>query len=252
MKKMIWVLLVTILPNSALASTWHVAMAPYLWQYEESSIQHFGIGKTPFQSKAQGTALGVAISNTKTWRSFLLSTSWDVSRSMTASQEQWKFRQGMQDNRLAIQQSEFKLEIMHAWQPIQLGLWSSYQWHEQSRSDFVVNGIATPILGEPIKETVQVIWLGANISIPWQAWKLGTSLGMPAWVQTSNTLISQKFHIQQGYRLHTSLHYQLPQSPLSMQADYSFRQLGGERLANGWLWPKNRWQTASFGVSCAW
>jgi len=245
-------LLAALIPSHVFASTWEISLAPLVWQYQESSAQRFGMGKTPFHSKAQGTGMQTSLSNAITWHHWLLTGSWKGLQSMTSSQEQWNFRQSTQHNQLSIQQSEVKLEIAHRWQAMSLGIWSSYQWHEQSRYDFFVNGVPTTVLGEPIKETVQVIWLGTNFVRPWQAWQFNFNIGIPTWVQTNNILISQKFTTKQGVRLQTSLHYHLSDSPLSLQADYSFRELGGELLSNGWLWPKNRWQTASFGVSCAW
>jgi len=240
------------MPCSSFASAWEISLAPLAWQYEESSVQRVGMGRTPFHSLAQGTAMQASISNTKAWHNWMITGSWEGLQSFQSSQEQWNFRQSTQHNQLSIQQSELKLELAYAWQQASLGIWTSYQWHEQSRHAFFVNGVPTSVLGEPIKETIQVLWLGTNFVIPWQDWQFNLSVGIPTWVQASNTLVPYHFKTKQGFKVRTTLHYHLPHSPLNLQAAYSFRQLGGEALATDWLWPKNRWQTASLGVSLAW
>jgi len=67
---------------------WEISLAPLAWQYQESSVQRFGIGKNPFHSKAQGTAMQASISNTNTWHDWVLTGSCEGLQSFQSSQEQ--------------------------------------------------------------------------------------------------------------------------------------------------------------------
>ncbi|MDQ6953241.1 MAG: hypothetical protein Q9M15_06925 [Mariprofundaceae bacterium] len=241
-----------LLPCNSFAATWEASLAPTLWQYQEISPQRNGIGSTPFQSNVQGMALEAAIQNTMIWHTWSFSSRWQGLQSLQSSQEKWSFRQSTQNNQLSIQQSELKFDISHPWQHIQWGLGTSYQWHQQSRQNFRVNGVPVSVAGEPIIETVQTLWLDSHIMIPWQAWRMCLSIGVPTWVHTTNTLLATAFTSKQGFRTHMTWSYQPQQSPWKLQASYNYRELGNQITSNGWLWPKNRWQTASIGVSCGW
>lgn len=241
-----------LLPCNSFAATWEASLAPTAWQYQESSVQRNGIGSTPFQSNAQGMAIEATIKNTIRWNKWSFVSSWQGLQSLQSPQETWVFRQSTQSNQLSIQQSELQFNISHPWQHIEWGLGTSYQWHQQSRKKFIVNHIPITITGEPIQETIQTLWLDTHVVIPWQAWRIRLNIGMPTWVHANNTLVPIAFTSKQGFRTQISCTYHPQQSPWTLQARYSYRELGGQMISSGWLWPKNRWQTASLGVSFAW
>jgi len=126
-----------------------------------------------------------------------------------------------------------------------MGFWTSYQWHQQSR----------PYQHTSSRETVQTLWLGSSLQLPVtpSAWQADLDLAIPVWVHTTNTVLSGAFTTTKGFRSHVGLTYNLPDTVIASQikATYSYRELGGETLGT-WLWPKNRWQTASLGLSLAW
>jgi len=245
-------------------SSWLVAgelklnMAPVWWQYEELSGKHAGFNSTPLHSVARGYAVQVGVdSSLAVSPQWCVELGWKGMLPVNQATEHWQFGNGVQRNDLKVTQSDFKIALNRQWQGVQTGVFLAYQWHEQSRKLFVVNGVRAVAAGEPIKETVQSTWLGLSVQSGNDMGHFHLEAGLPVWVYATNDLISGSFRKRTGFRIQASGEMRLPWQwlegvEISLTGNYSYRELGGEVLNQTLLWPKNRWQTVSLGLALAW
>jgi len=256
----LWLGLVGLLPSALSASEIELEIAPVWWQYEESSGARTGFASTPLQSSAQGygAELGVNFQHqlNDQWQ---LIASWKNLLPVYKATETWDLANGIQSNQLSIAQSELRLEVLRDLYGVDLGVWTSYQWHQQSRQDFIVNGAVVPGNGKAIHETVQTIWTGIILQAASDQEQLIFRLegAVPIWVYTTNDLVVGAFTNVSGYRMGGSASVLLPWKDgmeTHLTAAYQYRELGNELLQTSgqWLWPTNRWQTLSLEVSAQW
>ncbi|MDQ6968853.1 MAG: hypothetical protein Q9M14_09245, partial [Mariprofundaceae bacterium] len=174
---------------------------------------------------------------------------------LNQARENWRLGNGVQSNQLQIIQSELQLDLLRQFNQIKLGGWLAYQYHQQSRKNFVINGVQKNI--GRITETVQTAWLGAAIESTSDdgAVKMRLEGGLPLWVHTTNSSVKGVFNKRAGFRLGADLRLLLPWhlsgQDMSLVAGYQYKQLGDE-LIPGALWPKNSWQSMSLGMNVQW
>ncbi len=235
-----------------------VQVAPAWWQYKEKSPQLAGFTATPLQSKSSG--IGIEASITATLH--LKDGKWIVQLSNTGllstghATEHWNINPtSIQTNQLKIAQNELKLTVNKKAFGAYMGLWASYQWHRQQRKNFIANGILQPI--GRVNETVNTGWVGISLeSTSVQGATIKLESGLPVWTKVTNDLVLGAFHRRTGYRVGVHARMLMPWTSKDIQyhllADYQYRKLGGETIANKWLWPENQWQTISLGASVTW
>ena len=239
------------LPHPSHASDVHVALGQ--WQYSESAPRIQGFTATPMQSHASGQAIQLNLKHQ--WTSpelgYMRAHIQGI-RSLAPAQEHWQLNTQQQSNTLQIQEAAVQSELGITQDHLDIGILASYQWHQQSRQYFIVNGVPTPVQGEPILETVQNIWLGLNLRYSAPTWGAEASWEIPTWVHTSNSMVQGIFTTTAGFRIHTALNYPIANSPWGIHITYDRREQGSEVLTQQWLWPKNRWQMLSLRLSFAW
>lgn len=233
-----------------------IGMTPVWWQYEESSEQRAGFPSSPFQSKANGHALAFkSMIQYDLNRQWLIEGSWRGLFSTGTITEQWQLNGGNQRNQLAISQSEFQAGLLRKLAGLQIGAWTSYQWHQQSRKQFISNGVPVLLAGEPIKETVQTAWAGIALRYDIDDWFFAFDSALPIWVYTTNDLVSEAFKKRSGYRISLRMKRTLPwriaNTETAVTAAYHYRVLGND-LKTTALWPKNSWTAFSLGLSLIW
>ncbi len=231
-------------------------VAPVWWSYSESAGAIPGFASTPLSSKVQGwgvesrLAMDGGFSDTKTgWR-------WSLDlrglSSLKSRKEQWTTAISQQTNSFKVAEWETRGELAYAFKRVRFGVWSSYMQHVQKRSAFVVNGVPTPVAGEPVAETVRVNWVGLNIySRNQRGPDLATTLEVaaPVRIKTENPLAGN-FRSKKGFAAMARIEW-FASSHLSLYGSYRMRRLGGETTAIG-HWPENRWQAVSLGVAGIW
>ena len=260
-KFLLFLICMSCLPSWLLAGELKLNLAPVWWQYEELSGKQAGFNSTPLHSVARGYALQVgATSSLEVSPQWYVALGWKGMLPMNQATERWQLGNGVQKNDLQVIQSDFKIALNRQWQDVQTGVFLAYQWHQQSRKQFVKNGLRTVVTGEPIKETVQSTWLGLSVQSGNDMGEVHLEAGLPVWVYTTNDLIRGSFRKRTGFRIQASGEMHLPWQwfdgvETSLTGNYSYRELGGEvlkTLNQTWLWPKNRWQMASLGLAFAW
>lgn len=258
MRKLLLSVVISILlaTGSLHAATFEVGLTPVWWQYQEQSEQRAGMASTPFQSKANGYALAAeSIIQYDMNRQWLIEGSWRGLFSTGTITEQWQLNGGNQRNQLAINQSEFQVGLLRKLATLQIGAWTSYQWHEQSRKQFISNGVPVLLAGEPIKEAVQTVWAGVTLRYDIDDWFFTFDSALPIWVYTTNDLVSKAFKKRSGYRITLRMKRTLPwhiaKAETAVTAAYQYRVLGND-LKTTALWPKNSWTAFSLGLSLIW
>ncbi len=252
----LFVLLLGMMPLSA--AEVEVGVAPVWWQYEEMSGQRPGFAGTPFYSSANG--YGMQASMMVEWEvndQWLPSVSLEGLIPLNKAVETWGFTGGGQTNRLDITQFEARGDLHYQFGMLDAGVWLSYQWHQQSRRQFVVNGMPVVVVGEPVHETVQSFWAGIALASSFgkEAVSIYVDAALPVWVYTTNSLIPEVFSRTNGFRVGAGVEWNMPWSmgaaQLSGSLSYRYRELGNDlrRIA---LWPKNRWQMVSLGAKLTW
>ena len=231
-------------------------VAPVWWSYSESAGAITGVANTPLSSKVQGwgaesrLAMDGGFSDAKTgWRWSL-----DVRglSSLKSRKENWVTAISQQTNNFKVSEWEGRAGLGYAFERVKFGVWSSYMQHVQQRSVFVVNGVPTPVAGEPVTETVRVNWVGLNIySRNQRGPDLATTLEVaaPVRIRVENPTVGQ-FRSKKGFAAMARIEW-FATSHLSLYGSYRMRRLGGETTANR-HWPENRWQAASLGVAGIW
>lgn len=240
------------------AAEMSISLAPIWWQYEESSGPVPGFAATPLRSSSRGSAIrttaAVGSSLTGNWYSQF---TFEAQLPFSRSDEQWQMPSSTQQNRLSIYQFETRIDQSYRFAAIEAGVWLSYLWHRQRRSSFVVNGVAIVVAGEPVVETIQSYWGGVNLKARMLEERLQThvEVALPLSVRTTNSLLTDVFTRNRGFRAGVGLQWILLRSQdgvrLSGSAAYRYRELGNDLKATA-LWPKNRWQEISLGMSLAW
>ena len=242
----------------AAAAQLSVSMAPVWWQYKEVSGFVPGFGSTPFDSTASGFAMRGSIEGrldiAELWQ---LKSSWAGLLPLNSADERWTLGTGVQRNQLKILQSEFRFELLRQAGPVQLGVWTAYQWHQQQRRTFVVNGLAITGIAQAVKETVQTTWAGIAIESDTLDRRLHARLeaALPVRVRVNNTAVADTFHRRRGFRAGGLLRWYMPWQVddfrLSLDMRYAYRMLGPDKKPTA-LWPENSWQSVSAGLSMTW
>jgi len=245
-------------PGISFAGEFQLDISPVWWQYKESAGKISGFTATPLHSKASGFAL-----SGRELATFNINHLWQVSASVEGlfpiqkTTERWKLNPASkQQNQLEINQIEYRLEVKRRiFDALQAGLWSSYQWHKQTRNNFISNGIRQSL--GTVHETVKTAWAGLSLSATSpQGLTLQLEGGLPIMVHTTNDLVPPAFNRRSGFRAGVRMEYLLPvtlqNTTNHIILGYQYRELGNEQKANKWLWPTNRWQTVSLGLSVAW
>jgi len=240
------------------ADGFQLDISPVWWQYKESAGTISGFPATPLHSKVSGFALSgkglIALNMNQLWAVTISAEGLFPARNTT---EYWSLNPAIrQQNQLNIKQVEYRLEVKRRiFDTVQAGLWASYQWHKQARSHFISNGIRQS--QGTVHEVVKTAWVGLSLSSTSpQGLTIQLEGGLPVSVHATNDLVPSSFNRRSGFRAGMRMDYTLP-TYLQRTSDhitlaYQFRELGNEQLSNKWLWPKNRWQTLSLGLSVVW
>ncbi|MDQ6955306.1 MAG: hypothetical protein Q9M20_07665 [Mariprofundaceae bacterium] len=271
---LLWLGLIALLPSVLMASevgtksttNIEIELAPVWWQYEELSGARAGFATTPLKSSAQGygAELG-AVLHHRLDENWQFMASWKNIFPIYKATETWQLANGVQSNQLRIAQSELHLEVLRKLYGADLGLWTSYQWHLQSRQKFRCNGVLVcggkPVSDndKPIRETVQTLWAGVALQAESDNALVMLRLegGLPMWVYTTNSSVVGAFTRRSGFRMGGSASILLPWqqgTEARLAVAYQYRELGNELLqtTSQWLWPSNRWQTLSLEMSLRW
>lgn len=236
------------------AQALELKLSPTYWQYKESAGATATIPSTPLNSDASGWAVQAELSldnvldEEELW---ILHGRVGGLLPWQKRTESWRTATGTQTNDLNIYQMDTRLELVRKLKPAEVGIWAAYQWHQQQRSQFVVNGV--PSTSGPVRETVQSVWGGVLLGLRpgiMADLHIQATAGLPVWVHTFNTNVGT-FHKRKGYQLALSADcdlgtYEDIESRFVM--DWSYRKLGGDLQSFG-LWPENTWQTLSFGIN---
>ncbi len=231
------------------------------WQYQEfakdASISATQASFLP--SKTLGSAALIRLQLTtdrdSDWFVGLSGTYMDSTADAT---EYWSTKQV---NDLKIKQLDFRLDVQkEVMQHGRLGLWLSQRKQEQSRKNFVVNGAAVAVAGEPIIEKITSSWLGVSFVGTGgneQQLEARLDVAIPLQVDVTNPLFTAPFSKKSGYQTGVHFRWAMPKaefgvSGLNLTLDYQYQELGGEKLADGSFWPYNRWQMLGFGLLYAW
>ncbi len=220
------------------------------WQYEEVSSKLPGFSSTPFHSKASSITLAITtiedadINHEWGWRS-------EVSAIVPTVQavEAWH-NPANQHNDLRIAQFEGQLALLRKFDGFDLGVWGALRWHQQDRSNLNYSGGGTFAI-----ETIRSAWLGASLSGSW--WRITT--GTPIWVYVTNSSMTTTFSKRDGFRAGIEIYRPLAEwlgDTIHLHGAYHYQQIGGDLKSFGVnsaaLWPKNRFQTVSLGLSAEW
>jgi len=217
------------------------------WQYEEISSDP-RYQATPFHSKATTVTLEITtveeveINHEWRWRS-------EISSIVPTVQaiERWH-NPFDQHNDLRIAQLEGQLTLLRKFDGFNLGVWSALRWHQQARQHF--SQFSVPTADPLVTETVRTAWLGGTLSGQW--WRI--LAGVPVWVRTTNSSITNTFSKRAGFRAGVELHWPFTVwlgNTVQLHGGYHYQQLGGDAQITA-LWPKNRFQTLSLGMSAEW
>ncbi len=236
-----------------------IGVAPVYWQYEELSPQRAGYTSTPFTSTAKGWGLQLNASLEQAWD---YHPDWSVRVDASGmlplgkAEEIWQLTGGasVQNNKLDIRQAEGRAVVLRRLGLFQVGLWGSYQWQQQRRQQFVVNGAAVVVAGEPVRESISSAWVGGELDAGFGSLKLQFEGGLPAWVEVTNSTLSGKFNRRSGYRWGASVNWQAIETAavdFIVRVNYQYRKLGGDLKSFG-LWPDNRYETLAAGVALHW
>jgi len=227
------------------------------WRYQEYAKDVTGFS-TLLPSKADGTAallkLRVSSERDGDWffsidGSYMDSTAW--------ANEAWNTQQ---TNDLSVKQQDVRLDMQYRMLDARFGIWLSQRKQTQSRKNFVVNGRATAVAGEPIDEVITTEWVGLSFTgrggIDKQL-EIILDAAVPLQVEVTNPLFASSFTKTRGYRTGVHIRWTLPKqevgvSGLNLILGYEYQELGGESQASGGFWPYNRWQMASAGLLYAW
>jgi len=193
------------------------------WQYQEyakdAAISANQAAFLPSKSKGQGALfkLGLTSERNETWF-FALSGTWMDSTSNTT--ESWSVKQ---TNDISIKQLDVRFDAQYSvMQHARLGLWLAGRQQEQSRQNFVVNGIATAVVGEPIVETIRSTWLGLSFVGTGgfhQQLEATIDVAIPLQVAVLNPLFTQPFEKKSGYRTALGFRWQLPKSEVGVSGE---------------------------------
>jgi len=250
-------------PNILWAADVSLGVSPVWWQYEELSAKRVGgfAGSTPFHSVARGYAskvqMNLNIDLMKGWKLNNRSSAW-LPIHQKQSNEQWNFPTKVQKNQLNVTQYDTAISLNRRWGDVEGGILLAYQWHQQARRKFTVNGAAVALANEPIHETVQSTWAGVQLKSFSDVgnFMVGIEAAVPLSMYVANDVVQGVFHKRTGYRLGLESKLSLPwhifAAASELTAYYHYRKLGGEVLNQTWLWPKNKWQSASLGMALAW
>ena len=244
-------------PDSAQAEGITIGFSPVWWQYQESSEQRIGYPKTPFASSVSGLGMELDMEgDIQIGNGLHFLSSWSYLLPVSQSTETWTQLAGIQTNNFQATETEFRTSLMRDFEGWEMGVWVSYMLHIQERQNFFLNGVRSIVVGEPIREYVQVSWIGLNfrtdlgegIEISWDA-------AMPISVRTTNDLVADTFTRRSGYRMGANASWSLGEQAdsdyWSASLGYKYRQLGND-LGRTALWPKNTWQALSLNLSYTW
>ena len=259
--------IVMVKPHAVQAEGLSVGFAPVWWQYQESSGFRSAMpASTPLSSKVSGVSMGLDLgSDIQIGYGLHLNSSWTFILPAYQASESWTYSGNVQTNDFRAFESELKTSLIKDFEGWGTGLWISYLQHIQERQHFVVNGTPTAIYGEPIQETVQVVWAGLDFQAD-VAEHINTSLdvGLPISVRTTNSNSpGVVWGTYSGYRVGAKVSWDIAEQTglenWTASLGYQYRQLGNEMLqqSNGattlsYLWPKNTWQALSLNLSYTW
>ncbi len=233
-------------------------LEPVFWQYEESSAKRAGYAATPFASKANGWGIQARTSIEQPWGDY---PDWSVRLGFSGilpfkrAEETWQLANStsVQQNRLDIRQAGGRVSILHESGGWKLGGWGSYQWQQQRRREFIVNGSRISLAGEPVRETISTAWAGGEVEARFGVLSFELAAGVPAWVKVRNSQLTGSFGRKTGFQLDGAMAWQVRLRTMDAEARfaYRYRKLGGDLKSFG-LWPDNRYQVLSAGVSLHW
>ena len=234
-------------------------LGPVWWQYEELSQARAGFASTPLHSSSRGYGLeGELAVNGTVGEQWLANIALVGMLPLNRADERWDLANGTQSNRLDITELEISSDLLYRFAAFDLGVWTAYQWHEQKRRSFVINGVAAAVSGEPVRETIQSAWAGVTMQASSHENGLTTKIeaAVPVWVKTTNSsLPGVAFTKKKGFRLGAQVAWEFPWGVDGMdwtaKIKYRYRELGDDLQAAA-LWPKNRWQTVSAGLEIHW
>ncbi len=231
------------------------------WQYSEQDTipAAFGGGRLDSHAQGWGVAPDVkAMQMLDDWQLYL-HLSGLVPFNTTET-----FPNHRQSDQLSIAQVRTELGFDYIQPATSFGLWSAYNWQQQSRKLFSVGGVRViPAGREPVHETISVVLVGVHASVSHLFYSLGrlqlnAKAGIPAYVHVTNSLlsISDTFSKRRGWEADAGVSLQMDQfmntsTDVSFTLRYRYRELGGDAKPSG-FWPRNVWQTVLASADLKW
>jgi len=255
--KIIYLLLAYLLPLSVVqAVEFDAQVERVLWRYQEYAKNVTGFSQLPSKADGGGALLKLRLSSERD-QDWFFAVSAALMDSRSPAAEAWN---NGQVNDLSMKQQDVRLDMQYRMLGARFGLWLAQRKQTQRREHFVVNGIATPVVGEPIDEVVSSRWAGLSLtSVGGNVGQFETRIdaALALDMQVTNPLFAAPFHKKDGYRTGIHFRWTLPKSEvgvsgLNITLRYEYQEIGGENTVNNGFWPYNRWQMASMGLMYAW
>jgi len=231
------------------------------WQYSERDTIPAAFGGGRLNSKAQGWGVAPDVKVMQMlgdWQLYL-HLSGLVPFDTTET-----FPNHRQVDQLSVAQLRTEIGFDYTQAATSFGLWSAYNWQQQSRDLFTIGGLRViPAGGEPVHETISAVLVGVHASVSHLFDSLGrlqlqAKAGVPAYVHVTNSLpsITDTFSTRHGWEADAGVslqmeHFLNTSTDVSFTLRYRYRELGGEARPTG-FWPRNIWQTVLASADLKW
>jgi hypothetical protein len=255
--KIIYLLLAYFLSLSAVqAVEFNAQIERVLWRYQEEGKEVTTFNQLPSKADGSGALLKLRLSSERD-KDWFFAVSAALMGSGSAAAEAWN---SGQVNDLSMQQQDVRLDMQYRMLGARFGFWLAQREQTQTRENFVVNGVATVVAGEPIDEVVTSQWAGLSLtSVGGNVGQFETRIdaALALGMKVTNPLFTAPFSKKDGYRTGIHFRWTLPKSEvgvagLNVTLRYEYQEIGGENTLNNGFWPYNRWQMASMGLLYAW
>lgn len=257
MHKIIYLCLVYLLSLSAVqAMAFDAQVERVLWRYQEEGREVTAFHQLPSRAEGSGALLKLRLSSERN-QDWFIAVSGALMKSIKSATERWN---NGQVNDLRMQQQDIRLDVQYRILGARFGVWLAQREQTQSRENFVLNGVSTPVAGTPIDEVVKSQWAGLSLTsvggnVDQFEARLDAALALD--MKVTNPLFTAPFRKKDGYRTGVHFRWTLPKSEvgvsgLNITLRYEFQDIGGENTPNNGFWPYNRWQMASMGLMYAW
>ena len=255
--KIIYLLFAYLLPLSVVqAMEFDAQVERVLWRYQEEGKEVTTFNQLPSKADGSGALLKLRLSSERD-QDWFFAVSAALMNSINPAVERWN---SGQVNDLSMKQQDVRLDMQYRLFGARFGLWLAQREQTQKRENFVVNGVATVVAGEPIDEVVTSHWAGLSLtSVGGNKAQFETRIdaALALDMKVTNPLFAAPFRKKDGYRTGIHFRWTLPKSEvgvsgLNVTLRYEYQEIGGENTVNNGFWPYNRWQMASMGLMYAW